>query len=49
MIGEVADTAFSVAAVRAAESARPDRLFDDPFAAVFVAASDRAGRALPEL
>ena len=28
----VADTGLLVAAVRARESARPDRLFDDPFA-----------------
>jgi methyltransferase (TIGR00027 family) len=33
-----------VAAVRAAESARPDRLFSDRFAAVFVRAGEAAGR-----
>ena len=35
----VGRTALGVARVRAAESARPDRLFDDPFAAAFVAAA----------
>ena len=32
-------TAIGVAAIRAAESARPDRLFDDPYAAGFAAAA----------
>jgi methyltransferase (TIGR00027 family) len=36
----IARTAFAVAAVRAAESTRPDRLFHDPFAATFLAAAD---------
>ncbi|MEU9119382.1 SAM-dependent methyltransferase [Streptomyces sp. NPDC048506] len=35
----VAATALGVARIRAAESARPDRLFDDPYAAAFVAAA----------
>lgn len=35
----VAATALSVAAIRAEETARPDRLFADPLAAAFVAAS----------
>jgi len=35
----VGRTALGVARIRAAESARPDRLFDDPFAAAFVAAA----------
>jgi methyltransferase (TIGR00027 family) len=38
----IARTAFAVAAVRAAESTRPDRLFHDPFAATFLAAADTA-------
>lgn len=37
MLAGVAKTALGVAAVRAHESGRPDRLFDDPFAASFVA------------
>jgi methyltransferase (TIGR00027 family) len=37
---EVSLTAFGVAAGRAAESARPDRLFSDPFAARFLAAAN---------
>jgi methyltransferase (TIGR00027 family) len=41
---DVALTAFGVAAARAAETARPDRLFDDPFAAGFV---QRAGSVRP--
>jgi methyltransferase (TIGR00027 family) len=52
---EVALTAFGVAAARAAETARPDRLFADPFAAGFLRAAgssrwlERAGeRQLPE-
>lgn len=32
----VSQTAFGVARIRAAESARPDRLFDDPYAQAFV-------------
>ena len=35
----VSATALGVAMVRAAESERPDRLFDDPFASAFVAAA----------
>ena len=35
----VAATALAVAAIRAEETARPDRLFADPLAAAFVAAS----------
>jgi methyltransferase (TIGR00027 family) len=35
----VGSTAFGVAAARAEESARPDRLFDDPFAAEFLRAA----------
>lgn len=35
----VSATAVGVAMIRAAESARPDRLFDDPLAPAFVAAS----------
>ncbi|BDM67680.1 S-adenosyl-L-methionine-dependent methyltransferase [Streptomyces nigrescens] len=35
----VAATALGVARIRATESARPDRLFDDPYAAGFVAAA----------
>lgn len=35
-------TALAVARVRARESTRPDRLFDDPFAAAFVAAAPDA-------
>ncbi|HEY1572439.1 MAG TPA: SAM-dependent methyltransferase [Pseudonocardiaceae bacterium] len=38
MLAGVGRTALGVAAVRAHESGRPDRLFDDPFAASFVAA-----------
>jgi methyltransferase (TIGR00027 family) len=37
-MGSVADTALGVAAVRAAESGRPDHLFADPLAATFLAA-----------
>ena len=33
----VSDTAFNVARARAEESQQPDRLFDDPLAAAFVA------------
>ncbi|MGZ4735604.1 MAG: class I SAM-dependent methyltransferase [Acidimicrobiia bacterium] len=36
---EVGATAVGIAAFRALESARPDRLFDDPLATQFVAAS----------
>ncbi|HEY2577838.1 MAG TPA: SAM-dependent methyltransferase, partial [Streptosporangiaceae bacterium] len=35
----VGETGLAVAAIRAAETARPDRLFDDPLAGTFVAAS----------
>jgi O-methyltransferase involved in polyketide biosynthesis len=40
----VADTAFSIAAVRAAEEGRPprERLFDDPYARHFLAAGAHA-------
>src|SRR5215472_17051279 len=38
----VAATALAVAAVRAEETARPDRLFADPLAVAFVAASGRS-------
>lgn len=38
----VSRTAVGVARIRAAESARPDRLFDDPYAAAFVAAMPAA-------
>ena len=40
----VADTAFAIAAVRAEEAARPadERLFDDPYAALFRAAGAHA-------
>src|SRR3954447_21152784 len=34
----VSKTALGVARIRAGESRRPDRLFDDPYAAAFVAA-----------
>lgn len=40
----VGKTALGVAAVRARESRRPDRLFDDPYASVFL---DAASGALP--
>ncbi|WP_051939460.1 SAM-dependent methyltransferase [Phaeacidiphilus oryzae] len=39
--GGVGRTALGVAVVRAQESAREDRLFDDPYAQAFVAAADR--------
>ncbi|MFF0545056.1 SAM-dependent methyltransferase [Nocardia thailandica] len=38
-VAGVALTAVGVAVIRATESARPDRLYDDPFAADFVAAA----------
>jgi methyltransferase (TIGR00027 family) len=38
----VGRTALGMARVRAEESARPDRLFDDPFAAAFAAAAPEA-------
>ncbi|MFC8043575.1 SAM-dependent methyltransferase [Nocardia sp. NPDC057353] len=38
-VAGVAMTAIGVAVIRAAESERPDRLYDDPFAAAFVAAA----------
>jgi methyltransferase (TIGR00027 family) len=44
----VANTALVVAAVRAGESMRADRLFDDPLASAFVTASDGVG-ALPDV
>jgi methyltransferase (TIGR00027 family) len=39
-LNAVGKTALSVARVRARESQRPDRLFNDPFAEAFVAASE---------
>jgi methyltransferase (TIGR00027 family) len=41
-------TAILVAGARAAESARPDRLFDDPFARAFVDAATAASPAIAE-
>ena len=43
----VADTAFSIAAVRAEEALRPeeDRLFDDPYASLFAAAGAHTAEA----
>ncbi|MCC6527687.1 MAG: SAM-dependent methyltransferase [Polyangiaceae bacterium] len=43
----VADTAFSIAAVRAAEAARPaaERLFEDPYASLFAAGGAHAAEA----
>ncbi|UGT62697.1 SAM-dependent methyltransferase [Nocardia asteroides] len=38
-VAGVAMTAIGVAVIRAKESERPDRLYDDPFAAAFVAAA----------
>jgi methyltransferase (TIGR00027 family) len=43
----VSATAVGVAAIRAAESARPDRLFDDPLAAAFVREAAFAPRRMP--
>jgi O-methyltransferase involved in polyketide biosynthesis len=42
----VADTAFSIALVRAEERLRPEpeRLFDDPYAAIFAAAGAHVQR-----
>jgi methyltransferase (TIGR00027 family) len=55
LLPDVALTAFGVAAARASETARPDRLFDDPFAAGFLRAAasqhwsrDRGERRRPE-
>jgi methyltransferase (TIGR00027 family) len=46
----VGRTAIGVARIRAAESGRPDRLFDDPYAAAFAAAAaDVAGSVGPDL
>ncbi|KAA0021413.1 SAM-dependent methyltransferase [Antrihabitans cavernicola] len=46
----VARTALGVAMARARESERPDRMFDDPLAAVFVSASgDSVGRNIDAL
>ena len=42
LIRGVSDTAFMVAAWRAAESARPDALFNDPFAARLAGEHGRA-------
>jgi methyltransferase (TIGR00027 family) len=39
----VSATALRVAAVRARESTRPDRLFDDPYAAAFAATAESTG------
>jgi len=44
-LGGVAKTALGAAAVRAAETCRPDRLFDDPYARRFL---DAAPEAFPE-
>jgi O-methyltransferase involved in polyketide biosynthesis len=44
-LGSLSQTALGMARVRAGESRRPDRLFDDPYAAAFVAA---ARDAVPE-
>jgi methyltransferase (TIGR00027 family) len=44
-LGGVGKTAFGVAAVRARESRRPDRLFDDPYAQAFL---DAAPGVLPD-
>ncbi|HZD74011.1 MAG TPA: SAM-dependent methyltransferase [Actinomycetota bacterium] len=44
-LSSLSQTALGMARVRAGESRRPDRLFDDPYAAAFVAA---ARDALPE-
>jgi methyltransferase (TIGR00027 family) len=44
-VGGVSKTALGVAAVRARESRRPDRLFDDPYAQAFL---DAAPRVLPD-
>jgi methyltransferase (TIGR00027 family) len=41
-------TAILVAGARATESARPDRLFDDPFARAFVEAASAASRAIAQ-
>ena len=41
-------TAILVAGARAAESARPDRLFDDPFARAFVDAASAASPAIAQ-
>lgn len=43
----VGATAVGVARIRAAESARPDRLFDDPYAGAFVAAANGAADPQP--
>lgn len=47
----VADTAFMVAAVRAEEGARPEaeRLFEDPYAAIFAAQGAHVGEATQRL
>jgi methyltransferase (TIGR00027 family) len=47
----VADTAFSIAAVRAEEATRPEgeRLFDDPYASIFAAAGTHASEATQRL
>jgi methyltransferase (TIGR00027 family) len=45
-INTIGTTAFGVAALRAMESERPDRLFDDPYAMPFVAAAG-GGMGLP--
>jgi methyltransferase (TIGR00027 family) len=43
----VSKTALLVAGLRADESERPDRLFNDPLAQAFVAAAEAGGSALP--
>ena len=45
----VSRTAVMTAALRAAETARPDRLFDDPLASAFVAAVRAAGEPVVQL
>lgn len=47
-LGEVAETGLVVAAIRAEETARPDRLFADPLASAFAAAAGRAQLKLSE-
>jgi methyltransferase (TIGR00027 family) len=46
--GDVGETALGAALMRAQESARPDALFDDPYAAAFVAAAPRAFDDIPD-
>jgi methyltransferase (TIGR00027 family) len=46
-LSPVAATSIGVARIRARESTRADRLFDDPFAAAFAAAGGAAGESVP--